>query len=162
VSSFNLISRHQGTFLPFNPITDLTLVTTYGYSAGNNSDGSKIYIGKGDNSAHLGLTSCPARISIDPAKPGAFMSSAAGENFDNKTAYFLASHPNLIWGTVNESTAWNYHYGIRMMSGAYPVMLARVNISGVTYVGRVRDQTQKPYEFEMRFFNHLYGFVTYF
>jgi hypothetical protein len=112
------------------------LVATYGFSAGSDSNGNPIYVGKGDN-PYLGLTSCPARISVDPAKPGAFMSSSSGENFDNKNASFLAAHSQTLWASVTESTAWNYKFGIRMMSGNYPVMIAKVNISGVTYIGRV-------------------------
>jgi hypothetical protein len=96
-------------------------------------------VGKGDNSAYLGLASCPARISVDPLKPGAFMSSDSAEVFDNNTAFFLANHADIRWGLVTERTAWNYFYGFKMKSGKYPVMIGRVNISGVTYVGRVSD-----------------------
>jgi hypothetical protein len=123
--------------MPFNPQTDLDFVAANGVIAGYNSDGSKVYVGKGDNSGYLGLSSCPARISVDPLKPGAFMTSSSGEVSDNTTPSFLVKHSSVVWGLVNEQTAWNYFYGLKMMTGSYPMMIGRVNISGVTYVGRV-------------------------
>jgi hypothetical protein len=114
------------------------LVASHGYSAGNDLNANPVYIGKGDNSAYLGMASCPAQISINPVKPGAYrMSTATSETFNDKNAFFLANHPNIVWGLVNASTAWNHPHAIRMMSGNYPVMQARVNVSGMTFVGRV-------------------------
>lgn len=118
---------------------DSNLIALKGVSAGNYSDGFPAYIGRGDNSAYLGMSNCTARISVNPAKSGAFMTNAAGEIFDASSAYFLINHADLLWTNVTASTAFFHPNSMKWMAGKFPMLIGRFNVSGYTVVGRVRN-----------------------
>lgn len=116
------------------------MIATYGVSAGTYKDGSPAYLGRGDNSAYSGMTPCAARISTSPTKNGAVMTNNVNETFDATNAYFLVNHADLMWSSVNASTAFLNPNSMKWMSGSYPMLIGRVNISGYTVVGRVRNE----------------------
>lgn len=69
-----------------------------GFSAGPYKDGTAAYVGHGNNNKNgCNQNPCPARISIDPAKPGAYMPCFGSETYDTTTAYYLLKHDDLRW-----------------------------------------------------------------
>ena len=84
----------------------------------------------------MSLTS--ARVSIDPMKPGLYMTTSSGEIFSNQNATFLANHTSIMWIKVTASTAFAHPYALKWMSGNFAMLFGRVTIAGFTVVGRVR------------------------
>lgn len=142
----NLI-KFSGTFIPYDPVTDRDAPVRYGILAGTYSDGSPIYVGRGDNTAFLGMNLTSARVSIDPNRPGLYMTTSSGEVFRDTNATFLANHSSIMWIKVNASTSFTHPYAIKWMSGRFPMLFGRVNVSGYTAVGRVTYYCQIMIEF---------------
>lgn len=80
-----------------------------------------------------------ARISIDPAQPGAFVMNNNSEVYDKTTAMYLRNHAKVKWLSVTGATAFDSLETVKFMAGNYPMAIGRKNVSGVTYLGRVRS-----------------------
>ena len=127
----------SGSFLPYNPSIYLDDPNIDGVLAGTYYDGSRAYVGRGDNSAN-GEKQCAARISVDPLKPGAFMEATNQENYDGLTSEYLFNHNKLSWFKVTQSSnLYNNAYAIKFMSGSKAMMIARKTFGNYTQVGKV-------------------------
>lgn len=61
-----------GTFVAYDPTTDMLAPSIDGFSAGVGADGSDLYVGTGGSQDCM-QSPVPARIFINPPTPGAYM-----------------------------------------------------------------------------------------
>lgn len=152
-------SKHflKGSFLPYNPSSYLDDPKIDGFIAGTYIDGSRVYVGRGDNSANGGEKPCTARISDDPLKPGAFMEATNQENFDGLTSEYLYNHRDLVWIKLNYSTIlYRNPYAISFVSGSKAMMIARKVFSNYTQIGKVRFLDFNQFIFKLFFLDSIW------
>lgn len=123
-------------FYWYDPISNPSLPSQEAFPAGPYVDGSTSYMGLGKTS-YLGISDCPARLSTKATSPGAFIATSNGEERDVNDAYYKANHPATFWIKATEFTVFENPRTVWFLQGNFAVALARVNVSGVTYVGRV-------------------------
>lgn len=124
-------------FDSYNPVSYPSVPVNFGVLAGYDANNKPIYVGRGDNTAYLGMNPCVGRVSVDPAKPGVFMMNNNSEVYDATSAVYLVNHVDIYWYSVTGLSAFDKRAAIKFMSGDFPMAIGRVNVSGVIYVGRV-------------------------
>lgn len=91
---------------------------------------------------------CPGVISTNSKAPGAYMACNT-ELYDNKTAYYLANHGDLLWVPSNIITMFSASNPIRINGGQWPFMFGRALIDGRYALGKVHAG------------NDVFGFYTF-
>ena len=124
--------------MPYLPATDINGPAEVGVLVGTYFDGSPNYLGRGDNTLNLNQKPCPARISVNSLKPGAFMQNLNTEVYDNQNAEYLHDHPNMMWFKETGNTAMSNSKAIKFISSTSQMMMARKNFTSFTLVAKVR------------------------
>ena len=63
--------------------------------------------------------------------------AGANSPYDNSQARYYLNHPALVWVKTNRTEVTKVNNTIRMQSGSYRVMVARVLYKGFWYVSKV-------------------------
>lgn len=122
----------------YNPSIDGTdALALNGFLAGTYIDGTASYAGLVDSSNCTALPWSPGRLTIDPAKPGGYL-SCQYEIYVSDSLKYLENHPNLGWRQANAGSVAAATDIMKYKSGQYTVALGRVVLTNYVNFGRVR------------------------
>jgi hypothetical protein len=132
--------------LPYDPIKDAKTLELYGFQGGISSTDriTKQYVGYGSSCEDQDPVPCSIETRLNSTS-GCFISCDSQEIFDNKTAFYLRSHPNLAWIPINlDSRESNFLHKlieipglIKMTGGAWPFLFGRIVYLGNYQIGKV-------------------------
>jgi hypothetical protein len=142
----------SGTFALYDPVNNPKAPEFDGFEGGVSykDNLTKQYVGYGGPCG--GYNTVPGFIDTTAANPGCLITACeGGDVFDNKTAFYLLSHPNLTWIKTDIKNTLKIFDAVKIYWGSRPTfMFGRIKVANFYRFGFIwsQDQDQNMFIFK--------------